>query len=792
MRIAILTTQCPFIVGGAELHARGLERALREEGHEAEIVSMPFKWYPAMTILDHMLAARSIDVSEFNGVPIDLAICLKFPAYLMRHPNKIFWILHQHRQSYDLWDSGQSDLFDSDEGQIVRDAIRAADNAELGDSARVFANSNNVAKRLLSYNGVAATPLYHPPPLAGRLTRGDFGDYFYYPSRISRAKRQDFVLRSLALCSGKIRVIFSGAPDDPQYGAELEGLAQELGVDDRVEWRGFVTDEEMIKLYAGARSVLFTPIDEDLGYVALEAMLAGKPLLTLSDAGEPAELARNEVEGLVVAPEHAALAEAMARLAGSKELAKKMGAAGLERYRDLDVSWAKVVAKLTAVRAKTSPVAGDLVASLAAVRPSKEGGEGQPTSAAPDWTRKPQESTKKALDSLAARYDLGDHLVRHRDYYETHWLRYRATLDVLHRSGVKPRRILELGASAPYVFSILLKEAFPDAELTAVQEAPAGLNWNYEICRRNGPATDIHLAVSGLNIETTRLPFGDGEFDLVIAMEVLEHLAIDPGFVFRETRRVLREEGTLLVTTPNLVSLPGVYRALNAESPYSFGRFVPWNGSYGRHNREYTPLEVEGLGRYAGFETVSLETKDVYPREEIPKHLVQYMMEHKKSLELREQNIFYFGRKSSSIRSGPCPAQLYSADPSIFSGEIELQRMATTADGFLIRIANASPLHWMSRGPDRIRVTVDRIDQSGRLTVDALSIDLPRDLQPGEALEIPIRAIRGTGVSACWHEIGLYAESMGPFKGAGRTKVASIFADDLQPAPDLQADGDAA
>jgi glycosyltransferase involved in cell wall biosynthesis/SAM-dependent methyltransferase len=789
MRIAILTTQCPFIVGGAELHARGLERALREEGHEAEIVSMPFKWYPAMTILDHILAARSLDVSEFNGVPIDLAICLKFPAYLMRHPNKTFWILHQHRQSYDLWDIGQSDLFDSDDGQIVRDAIRAADKAELGNGARVFANSNNVAKRLLSYNGVAATPLYHPPPLADRLTRGDFGDYFYYPSRLSRAKRQDFVLRSLALCSVKIRVIFSGAADDPQYGAELERLAKELGVDDRVEWRGFVSDEEMIQLYAGARGVLFTPIDEDLGYVALEAMLAGKPLLTLTDAGEPADLARNEVEGLVVPPEHAALAEAMTRIARSKDLAGAMGAAGLERYRDLDVSWAKVVAKLTAAPAKSSLVCGEFVAR--SVRSNNDVGAEERWSA-PDSSEMPDGTASAALNDLGARYELHDHLARHRDYYETHWLRYRATLDLLARSGIKPKRILELGTSEPYVFSVLLKEAFPDAELTVIQESPAGLDWRYEIRGRDGRATDINLAVFGLNIETTRLPFDDRQFDLVIAMEVLEHLAIDPGFVFRETRRVLREDGALLVTTPNLVSLPGVYRALNGGSPYSFGGFVPWNGGYGRHNREYTPLEVESLGRYAGFETVTLKTADVYRREEVPENLVEYMAEHNKPLDLRGQNIFYFGRKNSGVSPGRYPATLYSADPSIFSGDIELRRTTTSGDGFIIRIANVSPLPWPATGPDRVRLTIDRVDQNGRLTADAQSLDLPHDLQPGGALEVPIRAIVGAGVGACWHEIGLYAEGRGPFRGAGRTKIVSIFATDLQPAPDLQAGSDAA
>src|SRR5579862_3662920 len=119
------------------MHARGLERALRAAGHEAEIISMPFKWYPSAAVLDHMLAARSLDVSEFNGVPIDLAIGLKFPAYLMRHPNKVYWVLHQHRQAYDLWDSGLSDLFNDDDGQLAREAVRAADDAAFRPGARV-------------------------------------------------------------------------------------------------------------------------------------------------------------------------------------------------------------------------------------------------------------------------------------------------------------------------------------------------------------------------------------------------------------------------------------------------------------------------------------------------------------------------------------------------------------------------------------------------------------------------------------------------------------------------------
>ena len=792
MRIAILTTQCPFVTGGAELHARQLERALREAGHEAEIVSMPFKWYPSTTILDHMLAARSLDVSEFNGVKIDLAICLKFPAYLMQHPNKTFWILHQQRQAYDLWDSGHTDLFDDPNGQFVREAIREADKSELGRASRIFANSANVAKRLLHYNNIVAKPLYHPPPLAERLHGGDFGGYFYYPSRISPSKRQDFVLQSLAHSKSNARIVFSGAPDNPDYGQELMKLARDLGVADRVEWKGFVSNAEMIELYAGARGVLFTPIDEDLGYIALEAMLAEKPLLTLSDAGEPAALVRNEIEGFVAAPEPRAFADVIDRLASSTNLARTMGKAGLERYSALDISWANAVAKLTSdvPQSMGSPVPSPKIVPTSS--PRNDATTLLSPSSAVDWLSEPKAAPGPSLNSLAEFYAFDDHLARHRDYYQTHWPRYQATVDVLIRSNLKPRRILELGTSGPYVFTAFLKQIFPDAELTVIQESPAGQRWRDKIQGKEGGASNIDIDVFGLNVETTPLPFADGEFDLVVAMEILEHFAIDPSFVFREAQRVLRDGGALLVTTPNLVSIQGVSRAINGDSPYSFGVFVPWNGAYGRHNREYTPFEVESLGQYSGFDTALLDTADIYQQDEVPPELRHYMAEQGRPLKLRGQNIFYLGRKMVDAGPRPYPQNLFPIDPAIFSGRLELFRVSESHDGFIIRVLNTSPLPWLCEGVSRIRLTVDRVDQNGLVTRDVAAFDLPSDVAPGGVVEMPIRAIVSPGMNGCWHEIGLYAEGAGPFKGAGRSRCVCLFAERLEAAPNLRIGGDAA
>jgi L-fucose mutarotase/ribose pyranase (RbsD/FucU family) len=89
MRIAVLHPQTPFVRGGAETHTESLVRALRDVGHEAELVTIAGKWYPADELAHQMAVWRSYDISESNGLVVDAAIALKFPAYLAPHDRKI-------------------------------------------------------------------------------------------------------------------------------------------------------------------------------------------------------------------------------------------------------------------------------------------------------------------------------------------------------------------------------------------------------------------------------------------------------------------------------------------------------------------------------------------------------------------------------------------------------------------------------------------------------------------------------------------------------------------------------
>jgi glycosyltransferase involved in cell wall biosynthesis len=347
MRILIATTQVPFVRGGAEVHAEGLRDALGAAGHEAEIVAVPFKWYPPERLLDAMLACRLLDLTESCGTPVDLLIGLKFPAYYIPHPRKVLWILHQHRSAYDLWGHPFSDLHLHANGGQVRAAIEQADRRLLPEARAIFANSGNVAARLRRYCGIEAKPLYHPPPNAERYYGAAVAEpYLFFPSRLNRAKRQELVLEAMALTRHPVEVRFAGVADEAAYPAQLRELAERLGVARRAHWLGNIPEAEKIEQYAHALGVIYPPLDEDLGYVTLEAMLAARPVITCTDSGGPLEFVLSGETGLVAEPSAAGMAEAMDALWDNPGCAQRLGKAARERYTSLNISWQNVVEQL--------------------------------------------------------------------------------------------------------------------------------------------------------------------------------------------------------------------------------------------------------------------------------------------------------------------------------------------------------------------------------------------------------------------------------------------------------------
>ena len=347
MKIAITTVQIPFVRGGAEMHAANLRKALVERGMEAEIISMPFIDQPHSRIEEHIIAARLMDVNSSWGGHIDRCIALKFPAYFMPHDNKVFWILHQHRQAYDLFNTPYSPIKDDEEGRKIRSLIKQADIKYISEGKRVYANSGNVAERLMKYNGIASTPLYHPCPDMEQFHEGECGDYFLMPSRLNITKRQHLAIEALARCRSKLKLLIVGRAEAPAEKEKLEALAERLGVSDKVHFLDFVPQEEKIRLYANARAVIFIPLDEDYGYITLEGMAAGKAVITARDSGGPLEFVEDQVTGFVSEPDPSHLAEAMDRLADDRQLSLSMGSRGMLQLEEKKINWDHVVEELT-------------------------------------------------------------------------------------------------------------------------------------------------------------------------------------------------------------------------------------------------------------------------------------------------------------------------------------------------------------------------------------------------------------------------------------------------------------
>ena len=339
MNIAVCAPQVPFERGGAEIFSERLTHELRERGHAADLVTIPFKWYPGARVVSQALLWRLLDLGEANGRPIDLVVATKFPSYVVRHPNKVVWLVHQFRQAYDLDRTELGQFGESPEDRALRRRVLELERRTLAEARRRFATSRNVAERLEGSTGLTAEVMPHPPqPLPYRTEA--YEDFLLSVGRLDRAKRLDLLLGAVAADPALRCVIAGDGPDRDR----LERLAAADGLDGRVVFAGRVGDEELAALYGRCLAVFYAPLDEDFGMVPYEAFLSGKPVLTTSDAGGPLEVVSDRRTGLVCEPRAASVAEAYAWLRAHPDDARAWGERG--KALAARVSWDETIARL--------------------------------------------------------------------------------------------------------------------------------------------------------------------------------------------------------------------------------------------------------------------------------------------------------------------------------------------------------------------------------------------------------------------------------------------------------------
>ncbi|MFZ5815415.1 MAG: glycosyltransferase family 4 protein [Bacillota bacterium] len=340
--VLVLLPQTPFTIGGAEHLALALVDRLKEQGHRAALVSVPFADCRYDVHVRTAMAWRMVDVTEWNGVRIDAVIPLKWPAYLADHPHKVVWLCHQYRGVYDLWDKPPLGIAASPESRALKDQIERMDRATLPESTAIYAISKNVRDRLQRYNGLRAEHLYPPLPREGEYFADDtYDDYILSVGRLNAMKRIRMLVEAFRYTKSPARCLLVGnGPDRP----EIEKAIREHQLEHKVKLLNYLPWRDVLQLYARALGVYFAPVDEDYGYITIEAFTSERPVLTATDSGGSLEFVRHGENGFVLPPKPKAFAEAIDRLWYDRSLARKMGREGKSCVAG--ITWANAIATL--------------------------------------------------------------------------------------------------------------------------------------------------------------------------------------------------------------------------------------------------------------------------------------------------------------------------------------------------------------------------------------------------------------------------------------------------------------
>ena len=383
MDIAIVAPcPVPYQIGGAENLWRGLQDFLNQHTpHQAEVIKLPSREHSFWELVNSYRRFAELDLEGF-----DLVVSGKYPAWMVEHSNHVCYMLHRLRGLYDTYHffglpehyptppaavrelcgfmeaySGQrgalAEAFERLEairddaamppelfafpGPFIRAVVHYLDGIGLAPGAvrRYGAISATVRDRD-GYFPTGADVFVAYPPTAVRRLEPRRGSYLFTVSRLDNAKRVELLVRAMQHVTRDVELrIAGGGPEEAALRALADG-------DRRVVFCGRVPEAELVRLYAGARAVGFVPYNEDYGYITLEAMLAGKPVITCTDSGGASELVEHGETGLVVEPRPEAVAEAIDRLWSSRRLVRHMGRRA--RAHGQRVTWRRVVEQLVA------------------------------------------------------------------------------------------------------------------------------------------------------------------------------------------------------------------------------------------------------------------------------------------------------------------------------------------------------------------------------------------------------------------------------------------------------------
>lgn len=329
MKIAIVApSPVPFQMGGVEKLAIGLQLGfLKYTEILPEIIKLPVD---ERTLGGTVRAYRSF--KNLNLDYFDAIISIKYPAWMVEHRNHICYMTHRLRGVYDSFPGEVTIGRYLKElphacrlgGIYMRKVVHMMDDKALATDRirRYLCISETVRSRNEYYpEGVDVQVVVPAPLMEGFYSQP--GEYFLSVSRLDGPKRTDLIIKAFKQVETDKRLKIVGT------GSQETALKMLAADDSRVEFLGHKSDIELLDLYARSLAVVFVPQDEDLGFITIEAMKSGKPVITCIDSGGSLEFVVDGVNGVITNPNAESLAQAIQRIVDDPEYAGGLGAKAL-------------------------------------------------------------------------------------------------------------------------------------------------------------------------------------------------------------------------------------------------------------------------------------------------------------------------------------------------------------------------------------------------------------------------------------------------------------------------------
>lgn len=198
-----------------------------------------------------------------KGHAVEICYCHTPPRWLYGYSTSIEWQKHALVKWYAM---------------IVGFFMRQYDWKASQRVNYFIANSHNTARRIQKFYRRTSVVIY-PPVTIPQKKQERKDDYYLVISRIVGGKGLELAVGAAAQLG--IRLKIAGAPAG--YATELQKLVAKAGK--TVEFLGHVSDDELARLYRGAKGFLATSSDEDFGITPVEAMAHGTPVIAFRGGG---------------------------------------------------------------------------------------------------------------------------------------------------------------------------------------------------------------------------------------------------------------------------------------------------------------------------------------------------------------------------------------------------------------------------------------------------------------------------------------------------------------------------